>query len=309
MMGIGRLVGSHVLQHVYLLLLYAAFLSSCSSPEVKHLPCGQSLDLEGVSDIADSGAGFLFVAVQDRSKVDLKNEHLNTGRIVTVNRRTLRIQEPVVRGRDDYPFKPLGIDASRKGRSIYLFVVNEAFRDQPSIEVYTYTGNALQFVKRIRTARMQGITDILLFSDDEFVVVREKPAGFAGKLGDVIYHHNQALHYLPLKTGGASHIHSGGARSVLIANGKGIVRFSLDGRSLQSVAVLSGEAPVQAFLDDGVMYVLHEGDEARFSMDADLYSLPVKDPSAFVVLRPEKKILFGSRKRGLTFCDLPAAAE
>lgn len=282
-------------------------VSFCAKPQLKQMSgCNRTVDLEGVVDIADAGSGLLFVAVHDRRPVDAKGESLNGGRIVTVHRRTLEVKELIVQGRDEYPFKPLGIDAMVGRNEPMLFVVNEAYHNQRSIEVYRLQRGNLVFQKRIRTARMQGIRDIALVSPDEYVIVREKRSGLFGGDGDLILHRSLTLRYLPLKTGGALYAGKAGERTVLIPNGSALMELDVDRLTLREIPLSVGESPSVANIADGRLFVLHESEQPQLSIDAALFVAPVKDPSTFFVLSPEKSIVFGRRSGGLTVCELPA---
>lgn len=293
------------------LLIPAAMLlcvSFCAKPQLRQMSgCNRTVDLEGVIDIADAGSGLLFVAVHDRRPVDAKGESLNSGRIVTVHRRTLEVKELIVQDRDKYPFKPLGID-SMVGRNNepMLFVVNEAYRNQRSIEIYRLQRGNLVFQRRIRTARMQGIRDIALVSPDEYVILREKRSGLFGGDGDLILHRSLTLRYLPLKTGGALYAGKAGERTVLIPNGSALMELDVDRLTLREIPLSAGESPSVASIADGKLFVLHKSEQPQLSIDAALFVAPVKDPSTFFVLSPEKSIVFGRRSGGLTVCELPA---
>jgi hypothetical protein len=301
------IVGSKIAFSVWIALAAWPFLGYCVEPQLRQLNgCNRIVPLEGVVDIADSGSGLLFVAVHDRRYQDAGGESLNTGRIVSVNRRTLEVKEIVLQGRDDYPFKPLGIDAISDQQDSYLFIVNEAFHSQRSIEQYRFQRGNLIFQKRIRTARMQGITDIALLTADEFVVARKHAWSFPFGQGDLILHRKSALHYLPLKTGGAQYLSRAGDRSVYIPSRKGLWKLDFDQLHLQRLALKSGTVPVAVVQADGRLYILQELNPPRLTMEGLSFGLPVKDPAAFAVLSPEKSIVFGSRTGGLTVCELPA---
>jgi len=281
--------------------------SFCSETQLKQMNgCSRTVELEGVIDIADAGSALLFVAVHDRRPVDVKGESLNSGRIVTVHRRTLEVKELAIHGRDEYPFKPLGIDALVERNEPVLFVVNEAFRNQRSLEVYRFQRGNLVFQKRIRTARMQGIRDIALLSTDEYVVVREKRPGLFGGEGDLILHRNSTLRYLSLKSGGASFTGKAGDRTVLIPNGSALMEFDVDRLTLREMPLSVGGSPVVANIADGRLFALHDSDQPLLSIEAALFKVPVNDPSTFFVLSPEKSIVFGRRSGGLSVCELPA---
>lgn len=282
-------------------------VSFCTKPQLRQMSaCNRTVDLEGVVDIADAGSDLLFVAVHDRQHVDLKGESLNSGRIVTVHGRTFEVNELIVQGRDEYPFKPLGIDAMVVRNEPMLFVVNEAYHNQRSIEIYRLQRGILVFQRRIRTARMQGIKDIALFSPDEYVVLREKRSGLFGRDGDLILHRDRTLHYLPLKTGGALYAGKAGERTVLIPNGRVLLELDVDRLTLREIPLSVGKSPSAASIADGKLFVLNRSEKPQLSINGALFVVPVKDPLTFSILSSEKKIVFARRGGGLTVCELPA---
>lgn len=262
-----------------------------------------------------ANSNFLFVALQDRQQVDAGEQWLNTGYIGLMKRHSYEIINLKVEDRDAYPFRPLGIDSIQINNDIFVFVVNQAFSDQRSIEVFefklnryqnNYNGASLRFLKRIRTRNLGKIVDVAAFSTDEYMLIREKSSGFLGNTGSLIYYSNRLLNYWPNKLGATNNIVTGNERILYVANGSELFQINVDTKSVTEKRVKSSLQVNALAVDNDVLLLGGEfEDKSVISNSNNLYLSPVNKIELLLALRPESKLLIGQSEFGLSECDLP----
>lgn len=300
------------------ILMIFCIVLGCSKPNIRDLTnCRSVLNTTNLVDISlpETKSKFLFVALQDRQQVDAGEQWLNTGYIGLMKRHNYEIVNLKIEDRDAYPFRPLGIDSIQINNDIYLFVVNQAFKDQRSIEFFefkynryqnNYNGASLRFLKRIRTRNLGRIVDVAAFSTDEYMLIREKSSGFFGNVGSLIFHSNRILNYWPNKLGKTSNIVSGGERILYVANGSELFQINVDTKSVIEKKVKSG-LQVNALAVDNDELWLGSKFEGKWviSNSNNSYYSPVNEIELLLALRPEAKLLIGQSEFGLSECDLP----
>jgi len=99
------------------------------------------------------------------SKRDLNNEIINNSKILLfeIKNQKYLIKEFKIVRRDDYPLKPISIAFDDKNKIVYI--LNLAFFNQRSIEVYKLKNNLLIFEKRYRSEDFNDIISIAFYND------------------------------------------------------------------------------------------------------------------------------------------------
>jgi len=278
--------------------------AACSTPQYSDLAnCKKVVNLEGVTDIARDGSGNLIVAVHNRKLVDTKGERLNTGRIGILQSRSMSFQEIELVGRDEYPFKPLGIDVWTEKNQRTLYVVNEAFDSQRSVEVFSLTANKAVFQRRIRSRQFARIRDVAATADDSFVLVRE-PARFWSS-GDVVLYRSRKIRYTDWRIGGGWHVSKNDKGDVLIASRRGLMRVDWPKERIERLDIEAHVSTVMDVAESSKRMLLTGEHDQLFFVDQKAYRSPVV-AGAFESFDDGRRVVFGDPSDGLTACELPA---
>lgn len=299
-------------------------LSACSGGKLRELTGCVPISLPGpVYDMAAPGgdAGVVLVSVQDPNRVDAQGEWINDGGIFLVHRKTHETVRPAIVGRDDYPFKPQGIDAIGDKVGVLVYVVNAAFREQRSLELFRLEKSMLVFQRRSRLYRLKHIVDASAWGPDDVLLLSRDGGAFAG-FPQLLRYRNRLYGSLPGDLGrverfggsadGISLLPIPDRREILEIWGAGNMRLLMGTervpvateRSQGRVLVLGRQGDSSA---PGVLSLV-DGGAPGGSASPEEFSVPVIQPEAMLVLHPEKRVLIaGDALRGgrLIACDEP----
>lgn len=308
----------------FIVLGIALGAAGCAAPKVRELLGCRAIPLPGpVYDMADAGAetGVVLASVQDTTRVDAQGEWINHGSIYLINRKTYETARVAIQGRDDYPFKPRGIDVIREKADLFVYVVNAAFREQRSLETYRLVKGTLTFLRRSRLYRLKHIVDVSAHATDDLLLVSGNGGRFAG-FPQLLQYQKRLYRSIPEEPGSTTRFGSSengisllpvpDRNEVIEIWGSGSTR-AIAQTKLSPVAVdrrgsrlLILQRPGDS-ASRGILSVIEVSGSTESAASED-FQVPVIQPEALLLLRSEKRILVsGEERRGgrLVSCDEP----
>lgn len=310
--------------NAFLFLCAEIALSACSGVKLRELSGCRPIALPGpVYDMADPGGdvGVVLASVQDRVRADVRGEWINDGGIYLVHRKTQETTRMTIVGRDDYPFKPQGIDAISDKTGVFVYVVNAGFREQRSLEVFRLEKSTLVFQRRLRLLRLKHIVDVSAVGPEDLLLA-SRDGGMLAGFPQLLQYRNRLYRSWPGDLGQVERFGSsaGGISLLPVPDRREILEIW--GAGNMRVLMVTERSPVVAERHMGRMLVLErEGDLGAPGVLAvqdgaatggaatrEEFSVPVIGPEAMLVLHPEKRVLIaGDEHHGgrIVVCDEP----
>ncbi|MBW7858972.1 MAG: hypothetical protein H3C43_11920 [Leptonema sp. (in: Bacteria)] len=291
---------------------------SCSKPNIRELNhCRVINNLPTLVDfsIPDANSDIMFLALQDRHQVDADDEWLNTGRIGLMKRQGYELFDLQIEGRDEYPFRPLGIDSAQVKNDVFVFVVNQAFINQRSVEIYQFKNGrypnnfknaSLLFLRRLRTRNLANIVDVAAYSSEEFMLLREKSPWYWRNNGSLIFYSDKLLRYWPNRLGNAKSIVKSDSRTLYVPNGSELFQIDVDTKKVTEVQIDSDLQVNSVAVDRDSLWLGSKFDTEWVITNAkNRYRSPVQKIDLLLTLKAEQKLLIGQLEVGISECDLP----
>ncbi len=172
-----------------IIILFFVF-SYCKTPQYHKLEnCNILFDYHNIIDSINLNDTYsIFIRLNPNLR-DYKNEIISDSEIFLIQKQkdhTFKKKPIEIKNRDDYPLKPISIASFLTEKEIYIYILNLAFFDQRSIEIYKLVNEALEFQSRIRTRNFKDLKSISISKNQEIIGI-QKDTIFLLKSGKLKY--------------------------------------------------------------------------------------------------------------------------
>lgn len=151
---------------IYLnIILGLLIFISCKTPQYKEINCIQDNSFNFIYDSFLIEDNKWILIVLDISKRDYKGEIINNSELYFLEliNNNYKIYSIKIENRDDYPFKPISIAYDKQNNIVY--VLNIAFQNQRSIELYKIESDKLIFQRRYRSEKFKNLVSLIFYNN------------------------------------------------------------------------------------------------------------------------------------------------
>ncbi len=146
-------------------MILFTFLFSCRTPIYKNTYCQENHNIHKILQSINIDLNKWILVSLNISNRDYKNEIIHDTRLILAELKgeELFFKDIKITGRDDYPFKPISFAYDEKSKTFYL--LNVAFNQQRSIEIYSLKEDTLIFKNRYRSKTFQNLVSITFWNN------------------------------------------------------------------------------------------------------------------------------------------------
>jgi hypothetical protein len=112
----------------------------------------------------------IFFSAQERRRMDPEGEWMEQGSIYELLADKENVRPLPLVNRDEFPFHPGGMVILQKDSRSYLYVINQALLELPSIEIFEIRPQELFFLRRFRSPVMYFPQDMIFAGNDLYII-------------------------------------------------------------------------------------------------------------------------------------------